>query len=84
MIFPVVHLGGTSKDSLLEALYNARVAMIAAEKAMREVHPHGRDYVHITGGYEQATLEHSKRVMMINLVHEELDAMTEHIYNQGR
>ena len=84
MIFPIVHLGGTSKDSLLEALCDARVALIDAEKAMRKVHPHGRDYIHIVGGYEQATLEHIKRAMMINLVLEELTAMTEQIYNQGR
>jgi hypothetical protein len=84
MIYPTLHLGGTSKDALLEALHEAVEALIDTENALGRVHPHGRDYVYVPGSYETATLEHQRRVLMIQTVRNEIDTIRENIYNQGR
>jgi hypothetical protein len=44
MIYPTVHLNGTSKERLLEAMREAHEALWLAICALKETYPHGRDY----------------------------------------
>lgn len=85
MIFPTVHMGGTSKNSLLEALEDARTALRAAETALRETAPHGRDYYldKNPDALKIATQEYIRRCTALAQVHEELLTLSENIVNQG-
>ena len=42
---PIVNLNGSSRHSLIEARKKARIAIMAAMDAMRDMAPHGRDYI---------------------------------------
>jgi len=44
MIPPTVHLNGTSKKALLNAVDEALLAFRDAQQKLREVYPNGRDY----------------------------------------
>ncbi len=44
LIFPTVHLNGTSGDDLAAKLKAAFDAIDAAAEALRQTAPHGRDY----------------------------------------
>lgn len=44
MIFPTVHMNGTSREALVEGYLAAHRAIVDAIKAMGECYPNGRDY----------------------------------------
>lgn len=59
MIFPTIHLNGTSKDHLLEAWEKAHAALTEAIKAMAEASPNARDYYpQGPGAFQQAIEQH--------------------------
>jgi hypothetical protein len=77
---PTVHLNGTSKASLAEALEAAGAAIHAAERTLRETAPNGRDY------YPQgdcaiykAQREYVSRLRRLISVREELELLREHL-----
>lgn len=44
MIFPTVHLNGTSRDVLFEGFIAAHRAITDARNAIQSIYPNGRDY----------------------------------------
>lgn len=44
MKFPTIHLNGTSKKALQDAIEEAARAITSARKALQETSPHARDY----------------------------------------
>lgn len=76
MVFPSVHLNGTSKDALREQAVEACEALEAALKKMAEAAPHGRDY-YPQGEVlvVQAQVEHRFRMQAVEQVASEYRAL---------
>lgn len=80
MKIPTIHLNGTSKDALLDALAEALVALFNAERALEATAPNGRDYY--PQGPDALTIaarEHRTRVDALVKVRHELVALMEAI-----
>jgi hypothetical protein len=80
MVYPTIHLNGTSKDRLLEDIEKAYAAINDAQQALRNAAPNGRDY------YPQgpdvictALNEHLARQQKLQDVLLELQDLAEHI-----
>lgn len=80
MTIPTIHMNGTSKGSLIEALCKASHALNDAYKALRATAPNGRDY------YQQgpeamkaAVAEHHARLRKLDEVKGEVDSMAQAI-----
>ena len=84
MIFPTVHLNGTSRDALLEPIMAALQAHHEVINALAQVAPNGRDYyVQGPSAYGEARREHEKRMhRLADNVHE-LTQLAEHLSNRG-
>jgi len=77
LAIPTVHLNGTSKQELLEGLWNAIDKIEEAKRAITLTCPHGRDY-YINVGSEnnsinEATKQHVSRLMALSKVKSELE-----------
>ncbi len=79
MIFPTIHLNGTSKRELYLAYYAAHNAVQDAINSLATTAPHGRDY------YPQgdkviydAAKEHAKRMVALHDILTELEDLTLH------
>jgi hypothetical protein len=84
MVYPTIHLNGTSKDALFEALSNACAAIREAEKALFETSPNARDYYpQGDGAYRQASNEYIARLERLGSVRVELYEILEAIEDQG-
>ena len=87
---PTIHLNGTSKERLLEAIEEAHLKIDHAIKALTECAPNGRDYyVGLKAGatydrLEKALAEHSVRIAALLTVQRELGTLAEAIWEQGR
>jgi hypothetical protein len=80
VIYPTVHLNGTSKDELLRQLCDAHAAIAEAMRAMSECAPNGRDYYpQGADALSRATAEHRGRVERLADVQRELMDIAEHI-----
>jgi hypothetical protein len=80
MIFPTIHLNGTSKDDLLEALMEANAAIRDAQKKLAETAPNGRDYYpQGPNVIYQAQDEHVARMNKLVEVERELSEIAEHL-----
>lgn len=85
MIFPTVHLNGTSKAGLMEQYQRALEALRQAELALSDASPHARDY-YIKGANaeNQAITEHQARMRKIEEISAEIEAIVMNIFEQGR
>ncbi len=73
---PLIHLNGTTADSLIEELNEAYIAIDAALDAMRKIGPNGRDYYPLgPEAMEAATTQHRSRAMRLQNVKDELEAI---------
>jgi hypothetical protein len=80
VIFPSIHLSGTSKERLLEAIEEAYHAITVAQEKLAETAPNGRDYYPQGGqALNQATDEHIRRTQKLEDVKRELQRLAEHI-----
>lgn len=80
MIYPTIHLNGTSRDELQRQLREAHEAIEAALKAMANATPHGRDYyVQSNNAINVAMTEHQYRMKRLEDVKDELFDIWEHI-----
>lgn len=73
---PMIHLNGSSAQTLLEDLSDAYSAVNAAMDVMRKVGPNGRDFY--TMGPEAMTLatdQHRSRCLKLQNVLDELEAI---------
>lgn len=80
MISPTIHLNGTSKDRLLNALCNASDKLNEAYNALKQTAPNGRDYyVQGPDAITQATDEHMDRLRRLDAIKAEIDQLAESI-----
>ena len=80
MIFPTVHLNGTSGADLLSQTVDAMLALSDAMKALQNAGPHGRDY-YVQGprAIDAAMSEHRARLAQLEAVQADLVAIYESI-----
>lgn len=82
---PLVHLNGTSKESLLEVRETAYGALYAAYEALRQVAPHKRDYYPLgDDAWNAAVQQHEERQRAVDGVMRGIEAEMELIQQQGR
>ena len=80
MIYPTIHLNGTSKGELLDQLCTAGSAVGDAIRALHDAAPNARDYYpQGPSAIGMAINEHSGRIAALVRVSEELDAIALHI-----
>lgn len=78
LIHPTVHLNGTSKNELLQGYVEALRALRAAEAAIAKAGPHARDYyVQGDDAFRQAQAQHVHRLLAIDNITGELEAIAE-------
>lgn len=76
MMTPTVHLNGTSRESLIEALCEASNKLDEAYRAIKQTAPNGRDwYPQGPDALKQATSEHMARLARVDAVKDEIDEL---------
>ena len=79
---PTIHLNGTSKERLLEAINDAYWKIGEAQRALAETAPNGRDYYTPQRDYDRlakATEEHYSRMAKLHSILTELEELAEGI-----
>lgn len=81
MMFPTVHMNGTSKKDLLEALDAAHAAVLEAQRLLAQTAPNGRDYYLQPDprAFYKAQDEHCARMQKLVDVQRELEEQGEHL-----
>lgn len=74
VVAPCVHMNGTGKQHLLDALENAYAALDAAYDAIRNCGPNGRDYYVGTVHIEHATRQHMERLGAVHAVKKSIES----------
>jgi len=74
IVTPIVHLNGTSKDALLEQREDVYQALRTVECALCQMAPNGRDYYPEPGRMEKAQAQHKRRMGMVGMLLEEIEA----------
>ena len=75
-VVPTIHLNGTAKRDLQEAIATAGAAILKAEEALRGTCPHARDYyVQPVNGFTRAVEEYVSRKSRLESVYQELVAV---------
>lgn len=83
IIIPVVHLNGTSKESLLNGYLEVHRALISSLDKLSDAAPNGRDYyLSGTGAFEKAREQHDNRVKKLVLVKDEIEYIINSIYDE--
>lgn len=82
LVLPVVHLNGTSLESLIEQRALAYSALTDAVKALAEMGPNGRDYYLKPGTMDKAEAQHRRRLDMLRSLLAEIEAECAGIYAQ--
>jgi hypothetical protein len=76
MQLPTIHLNGTSKERLIEALCEASQALDLAFSALKQTAPNGRDYYpQGPEAIHKATEEHLARLRRLDDIKNEIDAL---------
>jgi hypothetical protein len=82
---PTIHLNGTSKQSLIDALCEASNKLNDAYEAMKQTAPNGRDYYpQGPDALRAATDEHMDRLRRLDAVKTEIDQLAMAIDEQGK
>ncbi len=76
---PLIHLGGTPREHLVEQYREAQESLRAAREALRAAAPHARDYDHAPEAYAVAQAEHLARVTALEAVLADLIDLHEHV-----
>ena len=80
MTHPTIHMNGTSKKELLEALEAAYMAIGEAKNALRLTSPNGRDYYpQSPDAINKAQDEHFDRMSRLTSVQNEMAELAEGI-----
>jgi len=80
LLMPVIHLNGTSKERLIEALCEASNKLNDAYEALKETAPNGRDYYPIgPSAIITAQEQHHSRLRRLDEIKSEIDQITESI-----
>lgn len=79
-MFPTVHMNGTNRDDLLEALQQAMQTLREARTKLALIAPNGRDfYVQGPDALSKALDEHCARMQKLLDVLRELEQQAEHL-----
>ena len=82
MQLPLIHLNGTSRETLLGEASDACTAIRAALDAVANATPNGRDYYPLgVGAFTTAQREHMSRMERLSSVLSELETLAEAIAN---
>jgi hypothetical protein len=73
-VLPIVHLNGTSQESLIEQRAAFYRALGAAERALQDMAPDGRDYYPEPGRMEKARAQHARRLAVLGALRTEIEA----------
>jgi hypothetical protein len=80
MIFPTIHLNGTSQRQLLEDQCNMVHALSTALDTMSEFGPNGRDYYpQGDQAFTRARKEHEERMAAVRKVKFEIEKIAEYV-----
>lgn len=80
MMFPTIHLNGSSPKDLFENACEALGALRKAISAVEATGPNGRDYYpQGDGAIKTAVCEHASRIERLRSVIAELEELAEHI-----
>lgn len=74
LITPIVHLNGTSADSLLEQREQVYCKLGEVLDALKQMAPNGRDYYPEPGRLEKAEVQHRRRMLAVQELHDEIEA----------
>jgi hypothetical protein len=82
---PTVHLNGPSKGELIKQLRSAMEAVHAAERALANASPHGRDY-YVVGpqAIQNAMYQHRARMEKLADVARDLGYIAVRVMEQGK
>lgn len=81
---PILNLNGSHGANLIEDNRAVVQLLYAAEQALRQCTPHGRDYIGHPEAYEQARHEHKLRLLDLERIILELDLIALAIQRQQR
>lgn len=85
LVVPCVHLNGTSKAALVQALTDSYVALATASEALAASAPNARDYYVLdAGAFERARAQHESRQQRIAEVLAEIVHLSAAVDRQGR
>lgn len=85
LIVPMVHLNGTSKESLMDALERAHNALYKACDALIDTAPNGRDYYPMpAGSLAKAQAQHRSRLDRLQSVVAEIATIWEELEGTNR
>lgn len=80
MIFPTIHINGTSPEMLVEGYREAYLAVLAAQEAIGKIEFNARDYYpHGPEAWAAARREHQERLQKLQRVADELMEIAMHI-----
>jgi len=85
MMFPTIHLNGTSGDDLLGQTVDAMLALSDTIKALQAAGPNSRDYYVQPGQqqrFAQAQHQHEDRLAKLEAIQADLVALYESIHAQ--
>ena len=78
MEYPTIHLNGTPRETLVDGYTDAMESLRLALVDLEQCSPNGRDY-YIDGNLKGAADEHTKRIVKLNEVRQELYDIVMHI-----
>lgn len=77
MTLPTIHMNGTSKESLIDDLCEASLAINTAYEALKRTAPNGRDYYpQGPDALSAAVKEHDDRCRRLDAIKAEIDELT--------
>lgn len=82
LVVPIVHLNGTSANSLVEDRLKAYAAIGEAYDALKQMGPNGRDYYPQPGLMQLAIEQHRRRLLVLDALRAEIEAECEAINEQ--
>lgn len=83
MIYPMIHLNGTSAEELASKFDEARLALDAAYRAVLAAAPNARDYYPMGNDtLRQANAEWTARLERIESVTQELSLLSEYCHDR--
>ena len=74
IITPILHMNGTSREELLDQLWNAERAVQRAIDAVVQASPNGRDYYQEPGRLQKAQSQNLARMAQLEAVADSLIA----------
>jgi outer membrane protein assembly factor BamD (BamD/ComL family) len=84
MQLPIIHMNGTSAETLLDGYRNAMNKLQEAIDALGTVEFNARDYYVEKGAWDRAVKERREQMAALRKVHEELTEIAVHCYQHKR